>query len=367
MVQISFGKHFVARHRLINQHIAQPSFESAAQVLQSLCAIQAQDYLGALWAIALRTVASTEADIEQAIADRQIVRSWPMRGTIHFVAAADLRWMLALLAPRVMRGVQSRLRQLEIDTQLLVHSADIISKALIGGKQMTRPALYDCLARAGISASGSRGLHILGQLSMQGLLCFGSREGKQPTFTLLDEWIAPTRALDHQEALAQLVLRYFTGHGPATIQDCMWWSGLTATEVRTGLSMLGSQLAHDLIADQEYYFAPELRDFTLDPQQAFLLAPFDELLLGYRDRSASLDPAHNTLVAPGSNGIFNPIIVIDGQVVGTWKRTLKRHGVELAFIPFDSFDTAQHAAIRSAGSRYAAFLDLPVRFPASEK
>lgn len=308
-------------------------------------------------------MALTEADIEQAIAARQIVRSWPMRGTIHFVAPADLRWILALLAPRVMRGAQGRLRQLEIDAQLLSQSAHIISNALAGGKHMTRPALYACLAQAGIVANGSRGLHILGQLSMQGLLCFGVREGKQPTFTLLDEWIAPTPAMAHEEALAGLVLRYFTGHGPASVQDCMWWSGLTTAEVKAGLAMLHGQLAHEQIGGQDYYYAGEHAVAAFDAQQAMLLPPFDELLLGYRDRSASLDPAYNTLVAPGGNGIFNPIVVINGRVVGLWKRSLKRQTVALTWTPFDDFDHGQKTAIVRAAERYATFLGLALVVP----
>lgn len=308
-------------------------------------------------------MALTEADIEQAIAARQIVRSWPMRGTIHFVAPADLRWILALLAPRVMRGAQGRLRQLEIDAQLLSQSAHIISSALAGGKHMTRPALYACLAQAGIVANGSRGLHILGQLSIQGLLCFGVREGEQPTFTLLDEWIAPTPAIAHEEALAGLVLRYFTSHGPASVQDCMWWSGLTTAEVKAGLAMLHGQLAHEQIDGQDYYYAGEHAVVAFDAQQAMLLPPFDELLLGYRDRSASLDPAYNTLVAPGGNGIFNPIVVMNGRVVGLWKRSLKRQTVALTWTPFDDFDHVQKTAIVRAAERYAAFLGLALVVP----
>jgi hypothetical protein len=280
----------IAHRRLASQQIARPNSKTPAEVVAWLGAVQAQDYLGALWAVGLRVPNATEQSVEQAIAARQIVRTWPMRGTIHFVAPPDARWMLELLAPRVILGTQSRLRQLDIDAQVLSRSADILAQALEGGQQLTRTALYELLAEGGIAASGSRGLHILGQLSMQGLLCFGARAGKQPTFTLLGEWAPEARSLPRDEALARLALRYFRGHGPATIKDLMWWSGLTTAEVKTGLAQAGSKLRCEKIDSQEYYFDPEVPTGLDEDRRAFLLPPFDEFLVGYRDRSAMLDP-----------------------------------------------------------------------------
>lgn len=352
----------IAQRRLIAQHITQAA-ATPAEVVQSLGAIQAQDYLGALWALGLRTPGATEQQVEAAIAAKQIVRTWPMRGTIHFVAPADVRWMLDLLTPRVMRGTQSRLRGLEIDAALLARCADILEQALAGGQQLTRPAIYELFASHGIAATGSRGLHILGQLSMRGLLCFGARDGKQPTFTLLDEWVPATAALPTDEALARLALRYFTGHGPATAQDLMWWAGLTLSEAKAALAEVAPQLASAMFDGQHYYFAPALADITVDAHEIFLLPPFDEFLLGYRDRRAMLEPAHMNLVAPGSNGIFNPIVVIGGRVVGTWKREFKQRGVVTTWVPFDTFDATQNDAIAAAAKRYGAFLGLPVRLP----
>ena len=213
----------IARRRLVSQQIARPACETPAAVVRWLSAVQAQSFLGALWAVALRVPGTTEQDVEAAIAARQIVRTWPMRGTIHFVAPEDARWMLELLAPRVIRGTQSRLRGLEIDAAVLAKSAGILSKALEREQHMTRPGIYAALGAAGIATADSRGLHILGQLSMQGLLCFGPRAGKQPTFALLEQWAPGAQSLPNDEALARLTLRYFRSHGPATIKDFMWW------------------------------------------------------------------------------------------------------------------------------------------------
>lgn len=352
----------IAHNRLIAQHITRVA-ATPAEVVQSLGAIQAQDYLGALWALGLRTPGATEQQVEAAIAAKQIVRTWPMRGTIHFVAPADVRWMLDLLTPRVMRSAQSRLRGLEIDAALLARCDDILGQALAGGQQLTRPAIYALFASHGIAATGSRGLHILGQLAMRGLLCFGARDGKQPTFTLLDEWVPTAPALPKDEALARLALRYFTGHGPATVQDLMWWAGLTLGEAKAALAEVAPQLASLVSDGQRYYFAPALADTASDAHEVFLLPPFDEFLLGYRDRSAVLEPAHTNLVAPSSNGIFNPIVVIGGRVAGTWRREFKQRNVVMTWVPFDTFDAAHNDAIAATAKRYGAFLGMPVRLP----
>ena len=351
----------IGANRLVHQQVAAPTAADPAEVVRRLCAVQAQDYLSALWAVGLRTLGASEQSIEQALAEGRIVRTWPMRGTIHFVASGDVRWMLNLLAPRVVQRSQGRLRQLNLDTATLVASENIIGRALEGGKHLTRPALYAALEAGGIaSAQGARGLHILQQLAHERLICFGARDGKQPTFTLLDEWVAPMAALPHDAALATLALRYFTGHGPATVQDFAWWSGLTLGEAKAGVGAVAGQLATATFDQQSYYFA-EPATLTSDTEnRAFLLPPFDEFLIAYRDRRASLDPLHNDLVVPGSNGMFNPIIVHNGGVIGTWKRLLKPKRAVLSFsmfAPYADFPTEQFAA---AIEQYGRFLGLAI-------
>jgi hypothetical protein len=346
----------IARLRLASQQIARPAFERPAEVVAWLGAVQAQDYLGALWAVGLRMPSATEQAIEQALAEKTIVRTWPMRGTIHFVAPADVRWMLELLTPRVVRGSKSRMAQLGLDQTIIQASAKILSKELQGGKQLTRPAIYELLGRANIATDNSRGLHILGRLAHERLLCFGARAGKQPTFALLDEWAPEAKSIPRDEALAKLAVRYFTGHGPATLQDFVWWAGLTLADARAGLGAAASQLGREDVGGQEYYFAQGLPAALPGPSQAFLLPPFDEYLVAYRDRSASLDPRHSSLVVPGGNGIFHPIVVIDGRVVGTWKRAFKKDTVAMTFSSFAPWSDEQAGAITTAAERYGRFV-----------
>jgi len=346
----------IALQRLVCQQIAQPPLAQPGEVVAWLGAVQAQDYLGALWAVGLRTPGATEQTIEQALAEKTIVRTWPMRGTIHFVAAADVRWMLELLAPRVVQRTRSRRAELGLDEQVIANSAKVIAGALQGGKQLTRNAIYEVLEQAKIATASSRGLHILGRLAHDRLICYGARSGKQPTFALLDEWVPHAKSLPHDQALATLAQRYFTGHAPATVQDFMWWSGLTTKEAKAALAAIEGQLNHTSIDGQEYYFAKDLPEDSADLRDAFLLPPFDEFLVAYRDRSAALDPQYNNLIVPGGNGIFNPIIVIGGRVVGTWKRVFKNDSVLMTFSPFTDFSKTQVNAIAATAERYGQFV-----------
>jgi hypothetical protein len=350
----------IGQHRAMSQQIARPTCTEPGEVVQWMGAVQAQDYLGALWAVGLRTPGATEAAIEQALAKRHIVRTWPMRGTIHCVAPADVRWMLELLTPRAVQRSQRRLQQLGLDAATLTASTKVIVNALEGGRQVTRPALFSLLESAGISVSGQRGYHILTQLAYARLICFGARDGKQPTFVLLDEWVPNAPSLPRDEALTTLALRYFKGHGPATLDDFVWWSGLTIADAKAGLVPVAVQLGHATVDGQTYYFTEHAAATGDSAPVAALLPPFDEFLIGYRNRAASLDPAHTPLVVPGSNGMFNPIVVIGGRVVGTWKRVLKSDRVLLTFTPFTPWREAEAQAIHAAAACYGDFLGRPV-------
>ena len=345
----------IAHRRLVQQQSTASKFSQPRELVAWMGAMQAQDYLGSLWAIGARLSGSTETMIEAAIADGSIVRSWPMRGTIHFMAAADVRWLVELLAPRVIQSSQGRLRQLGIDAATLASSADVLARALEGGKQLPRPALYEALEQAGIAAVGQRGIHILGQLAMRQVLCIGPRAGKQATFVLLDEWIPPVQRLGREEALATVATRYFTSHGPATRQDFVHWTVMTIADAKAAIASVSSQLRCDVVDGQEYYSSPDLPDVHVDA--AYLLAPFDEWLLGYRDRSAVIEADDMGKVAPGANGIFFPIVVIDGRVAGVWKRAFKRDNVIMTFTPFRPWTDAEQEAVGCAAERYAAFVD----------
>jgi hypothetical protein len=336
-----------AQQRLHTQRLASAGFDSPAEVVRWFGAVQAQDYAGALWAVGMRAAGATEADVERAIATGAIVRTWPLRGTIHFVAPEDVRWMLTHFAPRTIARAASRFRQLELDARVLAKSAAILVRALQGGRQLTRPRLYALLERAGIATQDNRGLHILWRCAHDGLICFAAREGRQSAFALLDEWVPRAKMRDRDDALAELARRYFTSHGPATLQDFIWWSGLSAADGRTAQELAGPSREP----------ARAIRS-RVPSHHAVLLPPYDEYTVAYRDRSAALDPAH---AVAARNGIFSPTIVVDGRIAGTWTRRLSRDAVTIALKPFAPLTGARARSVAAAATRYGRFLGRAAR------
>jgi winged helix DNA-binding protein len=350
----------IADRRLANQLIGGPAPLGPGDVVRALVALQAQDYLGSLWAVGLRHPSAVEADVERALADRTLVRTWPLRGTLHLVAAADVRWLLGLLTPRVMATSAGRHRQLELDAAVFDRSRKVFIRALQGGRQVSRTRLYELLAAAGITPAGSRGLHILGRLAHEGLICFGPRDGKQQTFVLLDEWVPPARSKSREEALAELAARYFRSRGPATLGDFAWWSGLAVKDARAGVGMAQDRLLEERVAGRTYWSGAGASSSPDDRAAAHLLPPFDEYTVAYRDRSDVLDSANRKAVNAGG-GMLNPVIVLGGRVVGTWKRQLTKHEVHLTLSPFRSLNRRERRAVEAAADRYGRFLGLAAR------
>ena len=347
----------MVRRRMGNQQLAGPVFDDPAAVVRWMGAVQAQDYLGGLWAVGLRTRGATEASVEAAIARREFVRTWPMRGTLHFVSASDVRWMSQLLAPRVITSAASRHRQLELDGKVFNRAARVLERALAAGSCVRRDAIYQLWDAAGISTRDSRGLHILGYLAMTGLICFGPRAGKQQTFALLDEWLRPTSPLHRDEALGELARRYFTSHGPATVHDFAWWSGLTVTDARTGIEVAKDKLAnHDADGRSYWYGSAALPRGTA--RTAHLLPPWDEYTVAYRDRTAVLDPVHARKVNAGG-GVLSPVVLVRGRVVGTWRRALGKHAVTVTPTYFGRLAADETRAVAAATRRYGEFLGAP--------
>ena len=350
----------IARQRLVNQRIEGEKFEEPEEVVRWLGAVQAQDYPQALWAIGLRLRSATVADVERAISDGKIVRTWPMRGTLHFVPPEDVRWRLKLSASRILARDGRRLEQLALDEAIMERCKELFYESLKGNRRLTRPEMMQLLEEAGISTQNQRSYHILWYLSQSGLICPGPMRDKQQTFVLLDEWVPYSRELSREESLAELARRYFASHGPATVHDLAWWAGLTVTEARSGLEAAKSELVSEKVDGQEYWTTDDAPGHTArDASRIHLLPAFDEYLLGYKDRSAVLAADHALNVVPGKNGVFFPTIVVDGRVVGTWKRKLKKNSVDITLSPFAHLDDLDERALEAARS-YSAFVGLPL-------
>jgi hypothetical protein len=345
--------------RLSNQGLARAAFRRAEEVVAWFGAVQAQDYLGALWGIGQRLRRATEAEVEAAEARRTIVRTWPMRGTLHFVAAADARWMTRLLAPRVMARHAARWkRDFGVDGALVARADDILTRALEGGKRLARDELYAVLESRRIRTGASRGLHLLLCLAMRGRLCLAGRVGKQHSFALLDDWIPGARELDRDAALVELATRYFTAHGPATPGDFAWWSGITAADARVAIDGARTGLAKDTIDGVTYWSgaARRARSAGTKTPHVRLLPAYDEYTVGYADRSPLLERG-SRLSARGM-GLLSPVVLVDGKIVGTWKRTISGGSVRVEARLARKLARDEGVAMDAAVADYGRFLGL---------
>jgi hypothetical protein len=351
----------VPHQRLRNQRIGAAAFDQPAAVVSWFGAVQAQDYDAAKWALGLRLRAPTADAIEEAVTAGAILRTHLLRPTWHFVTPADIRWLLALTGPRVDARNQPWYRSLELDSAALSRGIGILTKVLEGGNQATRAELASALHAGGIATDNPVRLAcIVMHAELTGIICSGPRRGKQFTYMLLEERVPPSRRLERDEALAALVGRYFTSHGPATLRDFTWWSGLTMTDAKAGLEALRGQLVCESFDGKDYWRPASPSAPPSDPASAYLLPNFDEYMVAYADRTALVDAAHAEHLKARGGGLSNSI-VLDCRVIGTWQRSTKQGTVHVTASPFAAMDEADEMAIRAAAEQYGRFLQLPVR------
>jgi hypothetical protein len=333
--------------------LGRPTTSDPVAVVRGLLALQAQDYPGALWSIGLRTTSATRAALELLHESGSVVRSWTMRGTLHFVAVEDLRWILSLTGERMVRAAEGRRRRLGVDTVQLGLAEQIVRERLAGGATASRAELFTAFESGGLATTGERGTHLLGHLAQTSVtVLVGKTE-----WALLDHRAPTPVSLSRDAALREFALRYFHGHGPATVRDFAWWSSLTLTEARVGLEAAREELEHLDVDGEQYFQRPGLEPTT---EGTWLLPGFDEYLLGYTDRRAPLAGADTSLIAPGANGLFLATIVVDGEVVGTWRRVATSKKVTVTVTPFGVLGAAHRRAIAAESARLGDFLEVPV-------
>ncbi|MEU8419289.1 winged helix DNA-binding domain-containing protein [Micromonospora sp. NPDC048835] len=347
--------------------------DTVADVVEWFGAMQAQDLASGLWSLGARLPGHGIADVQAALERREALRTWPMRGTVHLVPPADARWMLELTGVRSLAGVATRRAQLGLTETDADRAVDVLGTALAGGGRLTRAQCLAALRAAGLGTDGQRGYHLLWFASVRGVTCVAPNVGTEQTFALLDEWAPRSHRLERDEALAVLAHRYVRGHGPVTDREFAGWSGLTLTDARRGLVAAGEALSTVRVDGTPMYVDAALADAALSdaaltdapraaPDDVLALPGFDEYLLGYRDRTLMLDPAHQAAVVPGNNGIFQATVVRAGRVVGVWKRKIGRTAVTVTIQPLTTLDTAARARVEQALGRYADFLGLPARY-----
>jgi hypothetical protein len=350
----------IAARRLHAQRLTGEPFRSAVEAVRWLAAVQSQEYPAAKWALGQRTRGSTEAELDRLFDEGAILRTHVLRPTWHFVLPEDIRWLLDLTGPRVRAGLAGRFRQLEIDEDVATRATAAFAAALAGGRHLTRPELGEVLRAEGIPPDGQRLPHLLGVAELEGVIASGPRRGKQFTWALLEERAPKARRLDRPEALAELARRYFRSHGPAQLQDFVWWSGLTVADARTAIALAGLALDHQVIEGKDYWFDAEAGAPTPAAEVAHLVPTFDEYTVAYRDRAAihgdrAFEPAFFSF-----GGMLDNIVTIGGQVRGAWRRTLVRDSVRVEVRLLDRLKPAEVAAVAEAGNRLGRFLERPV-------
>lgn len=339
---------------------------SVGAVARWFGAMQSQDLASGKWSFGVRLAHLTETDIDAAIERGEVLRTWPMRGTIHFVPSEDAHWMLELTSAKVLARAQARRAVLGIEEATANLSADLLGKALGGGKRLTRAGAIECLRVGGVKVEGQQAYHLLWYSSQVGVTCIGPNQGKEQTFVLLSDWVKKPRKLSKDEALRELTLRYFRSHGPATQQDFTGWTGLTVAEAKRGLSMLEGMLTKVTVGEKTHWLDVSLLDQvperdTKGPPLVHVLPGFDEYLLGIKDRSIPVPAAHQNKIVPGNNGMFMPTMVANGFVVGTWKRKLKRTEVVIQPCPFGRLTATVRRLFDDAFAGYGRYLGLMAR------
>ncbi len=348
----------IAIKRIYSQQIGHLRFKFPDELISWLGAVQGQDYAGAKWSIGLRLPGTTDKDIESALKDKKVVRTWALRGTLHFVAASDIQWLLALLAPRIILKNTRRYKELNLDEKTLSQSNNLLKNALDEDNQLTRRDLLAILEQKGISTEGQRAAYMLQRASLEGFICQTVAIRNNPTYISMDELSKPKK-MKREDALAELAKRYFYGHGPATLKDFVWWSGLLVKDARAGLDGIKSKLKKEVIGGQAYWMSTITSNDHVSPK-VNLLPSFDEYLLSYRDRSASIDPEQAKKLLAPANGFFSSTIVVDGRVIGTWKRTFSKDKVLMALNPFRTLSAVEEDVLVIEVLRYGEFLGKPV-------
>jgi hypothetical protein len=359
----------IAARRLQAQRLIGEPFESPLDAIRSLTAVQSQDYAGAKWALGQRSRGTTDADLDRLFDEGAILRTHLMRPTWHFVLPEDIGWLLALTGPRVRAGLVARNRNLEIDDKVAARAEAVFSAALAGGRHLTRPELGQLLSRKRISPEGQRLPHFLLRAELDALIASGPRRGKQFTYALLEERAPKARALDRDDAVAELTLRYFRSHGPAQVQDFVWWSGLRIADARAGIASAGKGLERRVIDGKDYWFDPGAGPQTKATSVAHLLPNYDEYTVAFRDRAEILhadlpfDPAVFARAGvPGATSIsfgsiLSNVVTVGGKVRGSWRRTITRDGVRVEVRMLDRLKPAESRAVEDSGKRLGEFLD----------
>lgn len=349
----------ISRIRLTCQQIAGTSFTTPKEIVGWMGAMQAQDYNMAKWAIGLRLPGTTDTVIENAFNKGEILRIHVLRPTWHFVSADDIYWMLQLSAPHMNLAMKSRHKRLGLNERIFSKSNSIIREALASGRHLTRPEIMSELNKNKIETHDLKSIHLMYHAELNGIVCSGTRRGNEHTYTLLDKRIKKEKSITREEALAKLAERYFTGHCPATLEDFTWWSGLPAKDARQALEIIKNKFIPETIQSKIYWLPASFSIPAKSKSSFYLLPAFDEYIISYKDRTAAIEAQHQPK-AFSNNGIFWPAIIMNGKVIGLWKRNIQKDKVIVEAEFFKKASKAAISSFKTESKKYGKFLNKKV-------
>jgi hypothetical protein len=351
----------IVRWRLRNQRLVRPFAGSADEVVETLLAVQAENPSQAAWAVASRTSRQDPADLAALLGSGAVVRTHVLRPTWHFVRAQDIGWLLDLTGPRL-RQITGR----ALDSAHGMDGASVsarltaITSVVAGEGPLTRTQLAEGLQQRGTEARGQLLMMLVMYAELEGLICSGPPGARgEHTYALMGQRVAAVPRPDRGEALAGIALRYFTGHGPATERDLVYWASLTLTDVRAGLAQVRDQLesfGHD---GRTYWHAPG-EEPPAGPGEpgGHILQVLDETYRGYQDSRWLLDTAG---AVPRTRETAVGMALAGAQLVASMRRTITGGRVEFALGPYRPLTPPQRSALEEAAARYGEFLGLEPR------
>lgn len=350
------NRHEIAYLRLINQHLSHKSFRSPAKLVDSFGTVMASSLSQATWALASRLAGEPTHDlIRECLEQREIVRSWLLRGNMSLVTPQDLPWLLDYSAPRAKKVMAKQLEDLELTPTVLLAAQDLIFRNLKQEGGLSSSALFLHLNRGGIETEGKRGHLILMMAAMDKLVFCGLGEGSDTVFELYDDWIPSTSEKTEEEILAELALRYFASRGPATLIDFAWYCGLKPEEAKLAVELIQTSLVR-LKSDEKIYLMASHVDASAKLEDVLLLPAYDEYLMSYWDHKPILDPRYQKDLQDEKTKSFLPLIVSRGEIIGTWRIEAAEQGFKLRTKPFRPFSEEEERSTRDSAMRYISFM-----------
>lgn len=344
----------IADLRLQNQLLRGSNLTTPQEIVSWMGAVQAQDFNMAKWALGVRLPMLTNTTVEDALNKGELVRTHILRPTWHLVAGKDIHWMLSLSAPRLKNILKTYAKMLELTDTAIEKRSDIIQQALSEGEHLTRPQLGERLKSKGMDVNPHQLNHIMFSAELHGIVCNGEINKNKQTYCLLEEKIPKTEVFDKQIALERLARKYFTSHAPATLQDFVWWSGLTVADAKAAMEMIKPDFVVEKIDSLDYWINNSFTETKESQESVFLLPAWDEFVVSYKNRQHIVADEHYSKVI-SRNGIFKPVIIKNGQIIGMWKRLKKKDTISAGIELFGDVDASTENLIKQASRSFELF------------